>query len=96
MRRVGLSGTVAVAIIAAAFALDAWVSLPAYSYLLSPGFAVVGFLNRQGVITAFDSSGDLSLAGVIAALVVNLFAWSFAVWLIAHLVVRYRRPAPSN
>ena len=79
MRRVGLSVAIAVALIVATYALDAWKSLPAYSYALWPGFAVVGLLDRPGVISAFDSSGDLSPAGIVVALAANFLFWFSAI-----------------
>jgi hypothetical protein len=96
MRRVGLSGGIAITIIVAAYALDAWRSLPAYFYLLWPGFAVAGLLDRLAAISAFDSSGDLSSAGIIVAFVANFLFWFFVVWLTAYLAARYGRLAPSS
>jgi hypothetical protein len=88
MRRTGLAAAVAVVIIVLAFALDAWVSIPAYAYALMPGYVVVSYLDRVGAITAFDSSGDLALAGIVVALVVNLLFWSSCAWLVTSLFSR--------
>jgi len=86
MRRIAVSASVAIVVIVLAFALDVWLSIPAYGYLLIAGYVAVGYLDRLGIITAFDSSGDLAPAGIVVALAVNFLFWfSCAYFALRHL-----------
>jgi hypothetical protein len=91
MRRLATSGAVAVLVVIVAFAVDAWISVPAYSGMLWPGYAGATLLGRLGIIEAFDSSGDLSLAGIVAALVVNFSFWCAVAWCIMAVFTRIHK-----